>query len=556
MGAGGKRYDNRPVQFLERMSAEEFSIDDLIKIYDSQSSEPKGIDVGLLFSQISQNVDVGGASIFVTDVEPVNTGKTVQKTYLPGTVGEQVVTGFSTDDTTVRVHLFIDGGKDFSGSYTANGVAVTLTKIANARAYTGEATLDIQDTEVILIEGNGGKTSLAVQRAQSAPDIVALGFESYPDGQTELKTGDVLTAQVTFSDIINVTHVVVSAYGAFGTQTVPITPISSNTARISLTVNHDHSAATASLRGARLKSRIDSGSTGADYTTGNILACNNLKPSISIQSVTYPTNQSALKDSESATVNISYSEVASWTISSPELDIVNPTGVAATKTVSLNASGRTQGYRDTGTNFTITAKRGANGAQNTISGLVQIAHVDVSLQSNTLLTLRESGNIDLSLTQKALQLTPAITPVGTLGTLTGSDKSYQQQIIIVDSDLRAATTLTLSIEATNLAGKVTLLERSYRVLGFGPKTLTYLYASFQQTVPVNIVDPAKLVVNGSVNASPPFALSPMIRNAALELATHYDLVGNDLKISTATESFGYSNQNTVTVTIEEQAADG
>ena len=85
----------------------------------------------------------------------------------------------------------------------------------------------------------------------------------------------------------------------------------------------------------------------------HILALNNTRPLVAINSIVYPVGQYALKDTESVTVNVSESNVDSLVWSSPnsQLSISSPSTLG-NKTVT-RASG---GYNITNNNLRVVSK--------------------------------------------------------------------------------------------------------------------------------------------------------------------------------------------------------
>ena len=147
----------------------------------------------------------------------------------------------------------------------------------------------------------------------------------------------------------------------------------------------------------------------------HILALNNTRPSVTINSIVYPVGQYALKDTESVTVNVSESNVDSLVWSSPnsQLSITNPT-IAGNKTVS-RASG---GYNISDNNLRVVSSH-CNATQTTLDTIVWIAHdtpvISISTPAARLRsgTTAQNHTITISSNQRT-QATPTLSAsVGT-----------------------------------------------------------------------------------------------------------------------------------------------
>lgn len=493
------------------------------------------------------------ASIFITNVQAVNAGAIVNLTTDPGAVGQQIVTALSTNDDEVDLTVRISGGAQWSPAYTVNGVTLSLTQIADTHEFIGTARVPLPDgTGALTITGNGGRSDIPVNFIADAPAIQSVSFGSYPAAQTELKTGDQITTTLELESTTDVTQIIVEDYGAFGAQNAAVTILNGTQVEVLLTVQHSHSDTVAGTAGLRARVRMANGSESNAYTSGNDLTINNYGGTLSVDSVTYPATQTALKDNEAATLNLTYADVDSVYIQSTELSVVDPSVLAASKTANLNATGQAQGYRNTGTNVAVNYTRDANGKTSTVNALVKIAHDDAALADNTLVVLRADGSITINLTQVPESVSFVTAPSGTFDALTQVDSdTWSLALLIGDGVTRSDTTHQAELSVTNQAGKVVSLLRQYKVRGFMPKQITFVYNSFSEPLPVNVTDPANLVVNGVIQSSPTFELNNMQQDAALDDATDFDLSGGNLLLSTELESFGYGAGVDTVITIEE-----
>lgn len=506
-------------------------------------------------SRIAQQLQLqtSAAQIFVADVVATTSGKVVSKTLLPGTVGQTIVESVATNDDTIRLSLLIYGGTAWSPPYRANGEPISLTRLAGDHAFSGSVEVEINPAvEQIIITGNGGSVSLPVAQLGDAPAIQNVMFGSYPDGQTELKTGDQLLVTLEVESTTDLDKIVVADYGAFAAQVVSAQVLNATQAEVTLTVGHDHADPVAADLGVRLATRLLNGSQSEDFTVATGVLANNYAGQLSLTAVEYPTGQQAVKDSEVATLQLSYQDIDTLRVESLQFTVNDPEVLANTKTILLNRTGRDAGYKVSGSNVNLYGKRAANGAEINRTELVKIAHTPVDLEDNAVVTLRDDGSVTVNLTQDVLSLTVEDVPVGTLSSFSElSEDRYRAQLSIADQDARSNDTLSLELAAVNLAGIPATLQRSYRVKGFPQRQLTFTHPSLRQALPVEVTDAARFSIEGEINGAAPFPLRDMIRDAALDQVNKYDLQGGDVLLSSECENFGYASGTTITIRIEE-----
>jgi hypothetical protein len=249
----------------------------------------------------------------------------------------------------------------------------------------------------------------------------------------------------------------------------------------------------------------------------HILALNNTRPLVEINSIVYPVGQYALKDTESVTVNVSESNVDSLVWSSPnsQLSITNPT-IAGNKIVS-RASG---GYNITNNNLRVVSNRVANATQTTLDAIVWIAHDAPIITITTPAARLRSGvtaqnhTISINSNQRT-QATPTLS--ASVGTWQGAwatannGINWTRALAIADSDAKGVASFS-SLSITNLAGiEVTAISSgdSYTVGGFVQRTVSVAaYPNREATIGTQVSDTSKLRVtnlskggSGSLNTS-------------------------------------------------------
>jgi hypothetical protein len=238
---------------------------------------------------------------------------------------------------------------------------------------------------------------------------------------------------------------------------------------------------------------------------------------VTFGAITYPASQTALKNTESVTVNVSESNVDSLVWSSPnsQLSITNPT-IAGNKIVS-RASG---GYNITNNNLRVVSNRVANATQTTLDAIVWIAHDAPIITITTPAARLRSGvtaqnhTISINSNQRT-QSTPTLTAsVGTFGgswSTVNNGLNWTRSLAIADSDTKGAASFS-SLSITNLAGiEVTAISSgdSYTVGGFVQRTVSVAaYPNREATIGTQVSDTSKLRVtnlskggSGSLNTS-------------------------------------------------------
>jgi hypothetical protein len=234
--------------------------------------------------------------------------------------------------------------------------------------------------------------------------------------------------------------------------------------------------------GASVRVQKSTGSTSVAYLTAsagsvngvNLVQLNNLRPSVSIGTVTYPASQQALKNVETATVANTASNHNTIAYSSPgsELTVTNPTAWEANKVVTR--LGGT--YNIATNNLTITAVRTANNSTTSASACVKIAHtfptIDISvpyarLRSNT-------TNTDYAVTissDQNLAAAPSLTVPAGGGTLpsanfSGSLRTWTRALRITDATVKTDYTFT-GLSATTVINS----GAGYNIGGFIRRTI-------------------------------------------------------------------------------------
>jgi hypothetical protein len=442
---------------------------------------------------------VGGidGGIFITDIIPTFSGNVGNKVFSSdGVVLESCVT----DTNLITVFIIaITGHTNYIPNCTVNGIYVPLTQNPDRPIFNGSVQLNINGkTEVIALHEDGASDSAVVQMDEK-PIILSANFSTiYPNSQTELKSGDIIDLHVTTN--LPISSVEIQDFGACILQSYSITGSSFTVSAIIA----DRGTTLQSLA-AKLRVQKSTGSWSDIYTTDNTVNLNNLHPSITISSITYPNFQGAIKDNESAIVvnTVTNYDVISYTSQNGELNISNSNTYESNKVVSrLSGS-----YNLSTQNLLITATRTANGAVRSTSGLIRIVNIAPTISITCpAARLRSGGNNGTTAQQYQITITsnqPLLTaptlnvPAATFvnPSFTGSGTTWRNTLQVHDNDPKGIFSFS-NLTATGLSGLTTNTISSgitYELGGFVFRVLTIpAYPIRSASIGTIVVDTSKL----------------------------------------------------------------
>ena len=230
-----------------------------------------------------------------------------------------------------------------------------------------------------------------------------------------------------------------------------------------------------------IQARNSFGVLSAEYTSDNTASVDNVGPSISLTSISYPAGQQAIKSTESATVTHSISDYDSVVYNSPngELTIANTSAFEANKVCSYNSGG----YNISTSNFEVTATKTTNGMVSSDTEVVYIANTPMTLTISGLASklISSSGgqnyNFSLNSNQNynappTLSIDPAQTNASSLThTSQSTTGSNSFRINVTDSDTKGI--FTWQVSAFNLAGieTTTVSPSTYNIEGFNSRDI-------------------------------------------------------------------------------------
>lgn len=503
-----------------------------------------------------QNMVMQGAAgaVFITDVSPTSTGIVGGKQYAATVPADQIITECFADTNNIRVTFLAEGPSTFySPAVTANGQAMTFIQEipGDKRVFSGYVDLVLSESGTITVESStGSSATVNVTLLTEGPVVQTVTIGALPNAQTAAKHNDV----VPFTAVVanTTTSVVIKDLGA--AKAVSGNPVIGEADSAGAGFRTVTGYFVVSNRTGSQKLSITAanfiGTEGAAVASGNNITLDQTFPSIGAITVTYPAGQSALKDSEQATVNsvITNADIYNYAFANGTID---QSGVyAAGKTVT-----RTSGDYVTSNNYTITATRSSNGAVSTLQGSVVIAHVAataaISIVGNPARLQSTAAGNDYTVQIAPNQiLAGAPTLEASSGTWQGawvqSGNNWRRTLRIADTDVKGAqtfNTLVLTNRAAKESSTITT-GANYNIGGFVNRTVTF--PAFARFAPIgtNVSTIGKTIVKYTGTADN-LALRNDTNQAAASYtittsAGNYSATGDHLFLS----DLDYANSNT------------
>lgn len=389
------------------------------------------------------------------------------------------------------------GSSSFKPSITVNGVSATIARISPlSDLWRGVIPLTLSGTPPYTIKAvhSEGSVDTCVVNAEVTPTVTNAYFSdaySQGAGQTKHAQGQTLYLTVESAEPFRAIDVV---SGSGNALTAGITNFSATTSK-SITVSVADRGNVDTVLPALIRIQNTNGTWSAQYSTSSFstvdgvgtLVLNNTRPTATLGAVTYPIGQSALKDTESASVPVTYLNVDEVIFSSPgtsaQLLIADPTTIEPSKIVS-RISG-SAGYNISADNLTAVVKKVSNATTSSASRVVNIAHDPATITSISKPSrLRSSPTgINHTITVTCSQRTQSLSMSASIGDLQGTSwgsldqgLTYTRQLRIDDADSKEGATFT-PVSLVNLAGVVTTEAsisdtiRAYTVGGFTQRTI-------------------------------------------------------------------------------------
>ncbi len=491
---------------------------------------------------VTVEVEGGGNQGFVaiTDITPTNPSDNVgNKTKTDDNNVLQSCTS-STNSITVHV-LAVTAGDAFKPVVNVNGVQATLTRNANTDVWVGTAAITLVGTTVTATH-NAGAIDTVTVTIEAAPVISSLVFDneySQGVGQTEHAANQTLDLVISSATPFVALEVIDDS----STATLAYTETFAATTNKTIQVTVANRGNTPTAYPAKVRIRNANGTWSAVTATSNTIILNNSQPVITFNSISYPASQQAIKSGESATVNVTETNVNTVSYTSTELTVTNPTAMG-NKTVTYLSGG----YNISTNNLTVVATKTSNATTATFSTVVWIANTAPTITVTTPAARLRSGvtpqnhTISINSTQRTLA-TPTLN--ASVGTFSGSwvtansGLTWTRSLAIADSDTKGSANFS-GLSITNLAGiEVTAISSgdSYTVGGFTQRTLTFAaYPNRESAIGTQVSDTSKLRVtnlskgsSGSLNTSFVSNVGDAIDTYTItQPSTTYNATGNTL----------------------------
>lgn len=453
------------------------------------------------FSLVGSLLAAGQATGWIAISDIAVSGGTASNKTWDDPPGNTILQAVTVSDLSLLVTV-----KSSAPRVTVGGVTATLGQHASGGYYTGVVAVPTAAAgdliaQLLTPDGQVGALDTCFVTLQAAPVILSLQFTGgYPGSQTELKAGDVFQVQGTTN--VPCVGVEVENSGAGAGQVINFASTTSFT--VSITIADRGTTPQALV--ARLRARDSNGAYGAYVPTSNTVVLNNLYPTVTFGSKTYPGIQLALKNSETATVAVTLANLDTVLFDSPngDLSITNPALIEASKTVTRIAGS----YNVSTNNLRGTATRNANAAVTVSQTVVQIANVaptvDVTVPAAR---LRSGGNdgtaaqnhtVTVTANQQLLSAPSLAAGVGggifIGGGFAGGPSVWTRSLQVHDNDVKGGYSFT-TLVATGLAGLVQNTINSgaaYVLGGFVPRSLTFAAFATTTSMGVAVTDFSKL----------------------------------------------------------------
>lgn len=408
-------------------------------------------------------VDLATAGgIFITDVTPTNSGGNNivgQKQYRAGTVPENfLMEDGITNTAAIRIHFLAEPKHALYeiaviAKYNDGATEVPATSITqhanDMRLYEGYVDIVVDDQKleetITLVSSTGAEASVHLDLLIGGPEISTFTIGTLPNGQTEVKQGDIVPVSGVVSNDATSIHVLNA--GVSGDQH-------------NLTLDAEDSAGpglrsfsgsvTVSGRTGNLAAQavgVNMLGTEGDPFSSNTITLNQTAPTIGNISRTYPGSQLAIKGNESVDVGITITngDVYDYQVAAG-LTINDPTAYAPTKTITRSSEDIQ--YSVNTNLLTVTATKSSNGAVSTRSFAINVVNTAPSaslafLGGHTRLRTDANGEtytLQITPNQPLLNAPDSLEAAANAGEFVGnwskSGENYRHGFSVDDADLR------------------------------------------------------------------------------------------------------------------------
>ena len=287
------------------------------------------------------------------------------------------------------------------------------------------------------------------------------------------------------------------------------------------------------------------------YLSDNTVDLNNTIPSISVSSVGYPNEQQALKNNESAVIDVVLENTDILETSSSDF---NTTLNGNIITANLNSNAQSKNS----SSLEIIATKSSNQATTTISQSIKIAHKPTEWESVPNEQIRTdidqtTKSIDLYFNEDILEITlDSIEEVSFDGLVKDTPKHWKLNVNVSDENIHQSSNYAFTIQTYNLARRSNLLDGYFQIKGFFERSYQLnTNQTLELTLGVTVVDETNLVVSSN---SPPFNYSLVNEFSQSGSESEFKYLGsNTLEFSSSLKSFltGNNPPGTVEIQVEE-----
>lgn len=415
--------------------------------------------------------------VAITDITPTGPGDNVGSKIK--TDDNNVLQSCTSSTTAITVSVLAVTGSTFKPVVDINGTAATLTRNTLTDVWQGTAAITLTGASPYTVTAthSDGATDTATVTIEAAPVISSLVFDneySQGVGQTEHAANQTLDLVISSAT----PFVELQVISDDTTATLAYTETFAATTNKTIQVTVANRGNTPTAYPAKVRIRNANGTWSAITATSNTIVLNNSQPVITFNSITYPASQQAIKSGESATINVTETNVDTVSYTSTELTVTNPT-TKGNKTVTYSSGT----YNISTNNLTVVATKTSNATTATFSTVVWIANTAPTITVTTPAARLRSGvtpqnhTISINSNQRT-QATPTLSAsVGTFGgswSTTNNGLTWTRNLAIADSDAKGAASFS-GLSIINLAGiEVTAISSgdSYTVGGFVARTVT------------------------------------------------------------------------------------
>ena len=409
--------------------------------------------------------------VWILDVTPTYSGIVAQKTFKPYVATNPLINYAVTDTLFVRVKIGTEGTNlDYSPVVDVNGVQASLTESTTTRWFTGYADIVLVNGLNTITATSGGDTDvITILASIGGPVINSITFGNYPGTQTSLKQGDVVPITIyTDSTAVSVTINLAGASGSSKTLLV-INGVATGTILISSASGNQTVTAIA-------KNGLG---TNGDAFTSSYLLLDQVKPSLSLNSIINSSGYLAAKVGESVDVKITAQNFDTILYNSSQMTIPDDNVYNQVKTALITFSGYS-----VSNNYTVTAHKNSNDSSTTLNVAVKIASsqptATISISGNpSRLLSSPSGSLYTVIITPTQLLANAPSMTASIGTWQGTwvsvGSNWQRVLSIKDTDDKGSglfSNLILLNEA-NVSGSIIISGSTYVVGGFTNRTLTF-----------------------------------------------------------------------------------